>query len=155
MAFGVDRDAIRRRGCYYTWKIGKAPDFVLETRTFKNDRRFDGGFGRRLCSALGVAEYWIVNITRADMDKKGLSGNRLVDGRHEEIALTTDAAGGVRGYSSTLGLSLCRDDVGLRVYDPTDESCALNVAEERAARLAAEAENQRLRERLRRLQSQS
>ena len=72
-----------------------------------------------------------------------------------EMALTTDAAGGVRGYSPTLGLSLCRrDDDRLRVHDPTDESCALNVAEERAARLAAEAENRRLREQLRRLRPQ-
>ena len=89
------------------------------------------------------------------MDNRGLSGRRLVGGPYEEMTLTTDAAGGVRGYSPTLGLSLCRrDDDRLRVHDPTDESCALNVAEERAARLAAEAGNRRLRERLRRLRPQ-
>ena len=155
VALGVDRDAIRRRGCYYTWKTGKAPDFVLEIRTSGNAFRHQGEFDRRLYSALGIAEYWIVDITSADMDNRGLSGGRLVDGRYEEMALTTDAAGDVRGYSPTLGLSLCRrDDDRLCVHDPTDESCALNVAEERAARLAAEAENRRLREQLRRLRLQ-
>ena len=124
-------------------------------RLADNPFRYEGEFGRRLYSALGIAEYWIVDITCADMDNRGLSGGRLVDGRYEEMTLTTDAAGGVRGYSPTLGLSLCRrDDDRLRVHDSTDESCALNVAEERAARLAAEAENRRLREQLRRLRSQ-
>lgn len=76
------------------------------------------------------------------------------NGRYEEMALTTESDGGVRGYSPPLGLSLYRNQDRLRLYNPTAEMCALNVVEERAARLAAEAENRRLREQLRSLQSE-
>ena len=151
VAFGVDRDAIRSRGCYYTWKTGKAPDFVLEIRISGRGWRSLREPSRCLCAALGITEYWIVNATSAESDKIVLLGNRLVDGRYEEMALTNEADGGVRGYSPTLGLSLFRDKDRLRLYDPTAETCALNVVEERAARLAAEAENRRLREQWRSL----
>ena len=70
------------------------------------------------------------------------------------MALTTESACGVRGYSPTLGLGLVQDNDRLRLHDPTAGGCALNVAEERAARLAVEAENRQLRERLRHLQLQ-
>ena len=154
VAFGVDRDAIRSRGGYYTWKTGKAPDFVLEIRTSTRACPDYRASGRHLYSALGITEYWIFDATGTEIDKTGLIGNRLVDGQYEEMALTTEAAGGVRGYSPTLGLSLLQDNDRLRLQDPASERCALNVAEERAARLAVEAENRQLREQLRRLQSQ-
>lgn len=154
VAFGVDRDAIRSRGCYYTWKTGKAPDFVLEIRTSGKGWQSLPEPSQRLRAALGITEYWIVNASSAESDKIVLLGNRLVDGRYEEMVLTTESDGGVRGYSPTLGLSLYRNQDRLRLYNPTAEMCALNVVEERAARLAAEAENRRLREQLRSLQSE-
>ena len=154
VAFGVDRGAVRNRGRYYTWKTGKAPDFVLEIRTSMRACRDDRESIRHLYSALSITEYWIFDATGAESGKRGLYGNRLVDGRYEEMALTTEAVGGVRGYSPTLGLSLIQDNDRLRLHDPTAGGCALNVAEERAARLAVEAENRQLRERLRHLQLQ-
>ena len=154
VAFEVDRDAIRRRGCYYTWKTGKAPDFVLEIRTPMRACEDAPESCRRLYSALGITEYWIFDVTSAAHGSRGLYGNRLVDGRYEEMVLTTAGAGGARGYSPTLGLGLVQDNGRLRLHDPTAGSCALNVAEERAARLAVEAENRNLRERLRHLQLQ-
>ena len=153
VAFEVDRDAIRRCGCYYTWKTGKAPDFVLEIRTSMRAGRDERESSRRLYCALGITEYWIFDPTGAESGKRGLYGNRLVDGRYEEMALTTESACGVRGYSPALGLSLVQDDDRLRLHDPTAGRCALNLAEERAARLTVEAENRRLREQLRRLLS--
>ena len=154
VVFGVDRDAVRNRGCYYTWKTGKAPDFVLEIRTSMRACGDDRESRRHLYSALGIAEYWIFDVTGAERGNRGLYGNRLVDGRYEEMALTTDAAGGVRGYSPTLGLSLVQDNDRLRFHDPAAGSGALNLADERAARLAVEAENRDLRDQVRHLRLQ-
>ena len=108
---------------------------------------------RHLYCALGITEYWIFDATGAESGKRGLDGNRLVDGGYEEMALTAESACGVRGYSPVLGLGLVQDNDRLRLHDPIAGGCALNLAEERAARLAVEAENRRLREQLRRLQS--
>ena len=153
VAFGVDRDAIRSRGQYHTWKTGKAPDFVLEIRTSMGDSPVDGesSWRLRLHAALGIAEYWIVDTAGAGNGRRGLRGNRLVDGRYEQVALVTEAAGAVRGYSPTLGLSLSLDDDRLRLLDSTAGNCALSVIEEREARLAAEAENRQLRQQLQRV----
>ena len=86
VAFGVDRDAIRSRGQYHTWKTGKAPDFVLELRTSMGDSPVDGesSWRLRLHAALGITEYWIVDTAGAGSDRRGLRGNRLVDGRYEQ-----------------------------------------------------------------------
>ena len=105
----------------------------------------------RLHAALGITEYWIVDTAGAGSDRRGLRGNRLVDGRYERMALVTEAAGAARGYSPTLGLSLSLDGNRLRLLDPTAGNHALSVIEEREARLAAEAENRQLREQLQRI----
>lgn len=151
VAFGVDRDAIRNRRCYYTWKTGKAPDFVLEIRTPTKVSADDGESAWRLYPALGITEYWIVDTASAGSGRRGLRGNRLVDGRYEKMALVTEAADAARGYSPTLGLGLSLDGDRLRLLDPTVGNCALSVIEEREARLAAEAENRQLREQLQRV----
>ena len=52
VAFGVDRDDVRNRGCYYAWKTGKAPDFVLEIRTQTRLSANDRNIVRELYSAL-------------------------------------------------------------------------------------------------------
>ena len=149
VAFGVDRDDVRNRGCYYTWKTGKAPDFVLEIRTatrfFANDRNI----ARELYSALGISEYWTFDAAGAGRGRESLYGDRIAGGRCEEIALTAEGDGGVRGYSPTLGLDLVQENGRLRLRDPDAGGCVLNLAEERAMRLALEAENRQLRERLR------
>ena len=150
VAFGVDRDAIRSRGCYYTWKTGKAPDFVLEIRTTTRAPGVGRGYARHLYSALGIFEYWTFDVVAAARKDRGLYGDRLVDGGYEEIALVVGADGGVRGHSPTLGIDLAQENGHLRLRDPGAGGCVLNLAEERAARLALEAENRQLRERLRR-----
>ena len=154
VAFGVDRDAVGSRGCYYTWKTGKAPDFVLEICTAMRALGDDSESTRHLYRALGITEYWIFDAAGAGRGNRGLQGNRLVDGRYEEMALAAEAAGGVRGHSPVLGLDLVQENGRLRLRDPDAGGCVLNLAEERAARLALEAENRQLRERLRHLQSQ-
>ncbi len=59
----------------------------------------------------------------------------------------------MRGYSALLGLDIChRGGLELRLYDPVSGEWLLNHRESEAARLAAEAENQMLREQIRRLQ---
>ena len=153
VAFGVDRDAIRSRGQYHTWKTGKAPDFVLGIRTSMGDSPVDGEstWRLRLYAALGITECWIVDTAGAGSDRRGLRGNRLVDGQYENMALVAEAAGTVRGYSPTLGLSLSLDGNRLRLLDPTAGNHTLSVIEEREARLAAEAENRQLREQLQRV----
>lgn len=149
VAFGVDRDDVRNRGCYYTWKTGKAPDFVLEIRTPARPLASDRDIVRELYSALGISEYWTFDAAGVGRGRGGLYGGRLVGGRYEEIALTAEDDGGVRGYSPTLGLDLVQENGRLRLRDPDAGGCVLNLAEERAVRLALEAENRQLRERLR------
>ena len=71
--------------------------------------------------------------------------------------MQTDAAGVIWGHSPLLGLDLCWDNARLRFYDPASQEYLLDQMEtadrieaESAARIAAEAEVQRLREELRR-----
>ena len=71
VAFGVDRDTVRNRGCYYTWKTGKAPDFVLEIRTAMRAWGDDREPTRHLYSALSITEYWNFDVVVAERGNRG------------------------------------------------------------------------------------
>ena len=101
--------------------------------------------------------------------------NILVDGEYQAVELTTDPDGVLKGYSPVLGLSLAWDEGWPRLYDPSTGTYLENWREtaaraaqaqrdaeaaeaqrdaEAAARAAAEDELRRLRELLRRQQSE-
>ena len=120
-------DVDRRRRA--SRKTGKAPDFVLEIRTAMRAWGDDREPARHLYSALGITEYRIFDVAGAECGNGSLYGNRLVDGRYEEMALIAEAAGGVRGYSPTLGLGLAQEHGRLRLHDPIAGDRVLNLAE--------------------------
>ena len=169
VAFDVDPEDIRRHNHYRIWVVGKPPDFALEIaseHTAQNDLHDK----RELYAIIGIGEYWRYDPT-PDSRYYGepLVGERLGDdGMYHRLPVAPDADGRPRGYSPALGLDLVQEDGELRLYDPLtgewlksyeEEQAAriaaqAKLAEARAAREAAEAEIERLREKLRRQQEE-
>ena len=158
VAFGVDPDAIFARNGYVISEVGKPPDFVLEVASESTGRR-DYTAKRAVYAEYGVAEYWRFDRSGGQYHDRPLSGDRLVNGRYEPLPLDTGADGVIRGYSPVLGLELHWSTGQLRFYDPAARDYLPDLAEAMAQRDAAEAEqadlqaeNERLRAQLRRLQ---
>ena len=158
VAFGVDPDAIFARNGYVISEVGKPPDFVLEVASESTGRR-DYTAKRAVYAEYGVAEYWRFDRSGGQYHDRPFSGDRLVNGRYEPLPLDTGADGVIRGYSPVLGLELHWSTGQLRFYDPAARDYLPDLAEAMAQRDAAEAEqadlqaeNERLRAQLRRLQ---
>ena len=125
VAFGVDRDAIRRRNGYVVWKMGKPPDFVLEVAS-ETTSEWDTGGKPGLYSRIGIPEYWRVDPTGGEFYGYPIHGDMLVNGVYHPIPLATEPDGTIWGYSPALDLCLCwnsawdwdvDDESGLRFYD--------------------------------------
>ena len=158
VAFGVDPDAIFARNGYVISEVGKPPDFVLEVASESTGRR-DYTAKRAVYAEYGVAEYWRFDRSGGQYHDRPFNGDRLVNGRYEPLPLDTGADGVIRGYSPVLGLELHWSTGQLRFYDPAARDYLPDLAEAMAQRDAAEAEqadlqaeNERLRAQLRRLQ---
>ena len=160
VAFGVDPEAIIARNGYVISEVGKPPEFVLEIASRTTAPR-DETVKREGYAELGVSEYWRFDGSRMGLYSRPLSGDRLVGDAYEPIEITEEADGEVRGYSRALSLSLCSDaENRLRFWDPATQKYLPTHLEameamderdqERAARIEAEAEIARLRDRLRR-----
>ena len=160
VAFGVDPEAIIARNGYVISEVGKPPEFVLEIASRTTAPR-DETVKREGYAELGVSEYWRFDGSRMGLYSRPLSGDRLVGDAYEPIEITEEADGEVRGYSRALSLYLCSDaENRLRFWDPATQKYLPTHLEameamderdqERAARIEAEAEVARLRERLRR-----
>ena len=154
IALGVEADAIRSRKIYLPWEVGKPPDFVMEIASSSTGSE-DIGRKRRIYAEIGVSEYWRFDPTGGEYHGAPMAGERLTDGEYRTISLTTEPDGVLKGYSDSLGFSLCWDDGEPLLYDPTTDMYLEDWQDERAARLeaearaeAAEAELRRLRERL-------
>ena len=133
VVFGV---AKHRRNVYKLWEEPKAPDFVLEVAS-KNTWREDLGRKHDLYAALGVREYWLFDPKDEYFDPP-LQGLVLRDGAYSPLpALVDNGARTMR--SEVLGLDLRADTDALRFRDIATGEYLKNFAEERAARLAAEA----------------
>ena len=173
VAFAVDPEAIIARNGYVISEVGKPPEFVLEVAS-ESTGRLDYTAKRAVYAEYGVAEYWCFDRSGGQYHDRSLSGDRLVNGRYEPLPLDTGADGVIRGYSPVLGLELHWAAGQLRFYDPAAGDYLPDLAEamtqldaEAAARAIAEAqrdaaaagqadlqaENERLRAQLRRLQS--
>ncbi len=138
VVFGIDDHL---RSSYIIWREeGKAPDFVLEIAspgTFVRDMTEK----RALYAALGVTEYWRFDPT-GQLFTPALVGERLTEeGEYESIEIGAGDDGILRGYSAVLELDVCqRPDGDLRLFDPETQTWLSYLAEEVAARQAAEAE---------------
>ena len=137
VVFGVDDHL---RSSYIIWREeGKTPDFVLEIASPGTYVR-DMTEKRALYAALGVAEYWRFDPTGL-LFTPALVGEQLADdGEYEPIEIGLDSDGILRGYSQVLLLEVCqRADGELRMFDPDTGNWLSYLAEEVAARRAAEA----------------
>ena len=174
MALGVDAEAIRKRRGYLIWEVGKPPDFVLEVAS-QSTVKYDCTGKRDLYAAMGVGEYWRYDRTGDEYYGIPLIGERLVNGEYLPFEVHTAADGEIWAHSPVLDLDIYWGDDRLRVYDSDyrgfipavdammeanqeiEEALASTQAAyeaERTARMQAEAEVARLREQLRRQQSE-
>ena len=164
VVFGASGKHLRHS--WIAWREGKGPDFVMEVASPSTWQR-DAAEKRDIYADMGVTEYWRFDPT-GDFFTPGLVGETLADGEYRELPLETDGGGILRGRSAVLGLDICvLPGLELRLYDPVSELWLLTPRENEEARLAAEAalrtseterealeaENERLREQLRLLQS--
>ena len=117
VTFGVNRDDILPHNSYFTWHLGRVPDFVLEIGS-RSTARTDLGRKRELYAAIGIGEYWRYDPS-PDSRHYGepLVGERLENGRYVRMEVAPGADGMLRGHSPALGMDLCWDDGRLRFYD--------------------------------------
>ena len=138
------------RDNWLVWREGKAPDFVMEIASHSTWRR-DRDEKRAIYAEMGVTEYWRFDPT-GELFTPALVGERLVAGAYRELPAAVDAAGVLHRHSAVFGLDICvLPDLQLRLYDPAAREWLRTHQETADALRAAEAENARLREQLRRL----
>ena len=166
---GVAAAQLEDIASYRTFQHGGSPLFVLEVLEDESlleemahlrEEEFlreDLDYKRAAYTAIGVAEFWQVDPTGGDRCDEVLQGERLRDGRWVPIAVSVGDAGTWRGHSESLDLDIVWHDDELLFYQHRGDEplpnlarslAALRAAE--AAQEAAEAENARLREQLRR-----
>lgn len=151
IAFGIDRDAIVDQRGYAIDERGQPPDFVLEVASNATGRN-DYTTKRAGYAEYGVPEYWRFDHTGGRLYPVGLAGDRLVNGVYEPIDILRVDDDRYRGHSEVLGLDLCWEYGQLRWFNPASGSYLRTHAEERMARLAAEARALELEARIRELE---
>ena len=148
------------RDYYLTWEEGRGPDVAIEL-TSKSTRSEDVKKKMALYrDVLRIPEYFLFDPFR-DYLKPPMQGYRLVDGQYEPIAPVDG-----RLPSAVLGLHLERDGSQLRLFQVNGPGRRLltpremieaergRADRERAGRLQAEAEIDRLRQELEALRRQ-
>ncbi len=138
VTFGVNRDDIQPHNSYFTWHLGRTPDFALEIGS-RSTARADLGRKRDLYASLGIGEYWRYDPS-PDSRHYGerLVGERLENGEYVRMDVSPGPDGVLRGHSPALGLDLCWDDQRLRFYDPARNVWVPDYYDLRDARDAAE-----------------
>ena len=149
VAFDADPAAYLARNGYVISEQGKPPDFVLEVASRSTGRR-DTVDKRIIYAELGILEYWRFDQT-GRYHRTRLAGDRLVEGRYEPIEIDELPDGSLQGYSAVLNVNLRWTDGQLGWYDPatgrhitTLASEREALAEEREARIRAEAKIEEL-----------
>jgi len=138
-----DCDAGRRR-IFKIWEEKRVPSAVFET-TSRSTKREDASYKTQLYEQLRIPEYFLYDPT-ADYLRPPLQGWKLQADHYERIE--PDTAG--RLLCQQLDLWLRLEDGDFVLYDvQTGQRLMTEAEHERAAREAAEAEIQRLRDKLR------
>ena len=145
---GASRD--EDRDTYLLWREPKVPDFVLEV-TSRSTRKNDLVTKRALYESLGVAEYFMFD-PRAEYLDPPLQGFGLHRGRYAALQVVALPNGAPALYSEALGLFLHVQGQTVRLHDPAIGEDLLTPLEEAAARRDVEAENAKLRARIRELE---
>jgi len=120
------------RPLYKLWEEGRPPDFVIEV-TSSSTRREDLSAKKGLYERLGVSEYFLFDPT-GDYLNPRLQGYRLEQGRYLRLAQDPDGS----LPSRITGLRLRPEGLNLRLIDARTGERLLWIAEETAARQAAE-----------------
>ena len=134
VVFGVED---RMRMNYKVWEEGKGPDFVLEVAspsTWREDVERKPG----IYAGLGVREYFLFDPMGEHFTPR-LQGYRLLDGAYERLTAVESIERTLTMRSDVLGLELrTKGGSEMRFHDPATGEDLLNLAEEHAARQAAE-----------------
>ena len=147
VAFNIERAQAEYQNGYSIRDLGKPPDFVLEVASVTTaDNDVVGK--RRDYADFGIPEYWRFDPTGGDRYDAPLAGDRLENGAYRPIEIIEVEPDHLHGHSEGLGLDLCWDHGILRWHDPEAGQHLLTLAEERRARIAAEARLRELEERL-------
>ena len=139
IAFNANPAANRARLGYLIPEQGKPPDFVLEVASKTTGER-DETTKREDYARMGVPEYWRFDETGGDYHSVPLAGDRLQNGVYVAIPIQRAADGHLWGRSAALNLDLCWENEKLRFRDPETGLYIYTFADERAARLQAEAD---------------
>ena len=154
ISFGIGQ---KLRHTYKVWEEGKVPDFVMEfssKTTYQNDLTDK----MNLYAALGISNYFLYDAEALYLPAP-LMGFQLVEGVYVPVLPSADG----KLHSDVLGLDFHIRERRLAVYDPVEAQwiqTPAEVAEARAeqeaiARQQAEAEVERLREQIARLQART
>ena len=138
VAFDVDPELYYRSNGYVISEQGKSPDFVIEVASESTAER-DLGVKRDDYAAFGIPEYWRFDETGEYYGER-LAGERLVDGVYEPIEVEQLAEDTLQGHSAVLGLHIRWHDGWLEWFDPDTGHPIVTLADERAARIQAEAD---------------
>ncbi len=153
IAFNANPAAIIPRNGYLIPEQGKPPDFVLEVAS-ESTGEIDEDDKRRDYARMRVPEYWRFDPSGGDWHSSHLAGDRLVGDAYQPIPIHRTEEGHYWGHSDALNLDLCWEYGGLRWYDPVAQLYLPTFDEERAARIAAEAQREAAEARVRELESQ-
>ena len=121
----------------------------------------DHALKRDIYAGFGVLESWLAAAdAERRADQRPLSGWTLADGEYRPIEIVREPSGTHWGRSAVLGLDLCWDAGNLRLRAPAGGEYLRSHAEEKAGRLEAEArwlesETRRRDERRRRLDAEA
>jgi Uma2 family endonuclease len=134
------------RRTYKLWEEKQFPQVVFEISSRKT---WGEDLNKKwlLYQQFGVKEYYIFD-PEYDYLPEPLIAYRLKRGELKQISIKNR-----RIFSPELNLDVVDTGKGLRLFNPETKEFLPSLAEEHEARLAAEAENARLREEIKRLQS--
>jgi Uma2 family endonuclease len=135
------------RDNYKIWEEGEAPVVVFEM-TSKSTKEQDMGAKKTLYEGLGVKEYWLFD-PRGEWIEEQLRGYWLHEEGYRQITDSRSAVLQLRLQVEGQLIGFYREDTGEKLLVPQELADALG--EEKAARLQAEAENERLKAQLRAL----
>ena len=103
IAFGVDAKAIRERLIYLPWEVGKPPDFAMEIASPSTAKEDVKDKPRIYEWKIKAQELWMHDPSGGRYYKFPLKGFKMVDGKYQEIELTTGAGRRPKGVQRGLG----------------------------------------------------
>ncbi len=161
VSFGI---GMKARRTYLVWEEGKVPEFVME---FSSENTYQNDLNDKIdiYASLKIQDYFLYDAEGLYLPSP-LMGFELVDGIY--VPVPPGENGGF--HSSSLGLDFHLRDEGLCIYDPVAnewvrtraeaeairaDTAEARAAQEATARQEAEAEVEKLREQLARLQART